>query len=163
MMGSLLTRLLMMVFGYVYPAYECFKTVEKDKPEIDQLVFWCQYWILLALLTTCERVGDLFISWLPLYVEAKFALCIYLWYPRTRGTQYIYNSFLKPCIAKHEKEIDRNLLYMKNRTTVVALLVWQKVACYGQAKLFEILQYASSQSASRRSPQATHKSEEKKK
>lgn len=33
-----------MVFGYAYPAYECYKTVEKNKPEIEQLLFWCQYW-----------------------------------------------------------------------------------------------------------------------
>ncbi|GJU23895.1 retrovirus-related pol polyprotein from transposon RE1 [Tanacetum coccineum] len=35
-----------MVFGYAYPAYECFKSVEKNKPDIEQLRFWCQYWIL---------------------------------------------------------------------------------------------------------------------
>ena len=31
-------------FGYAYPAYEFFKTVEKNKPETEQLLFWCQYW-----------------------------------------------------------------------------------------------------------------------
>lgn len=35
-----------MVFGYAYPAYECFKTVEQNKPEILQLQFWCQYWYI---------------------------------------------------------------------------------------------------------------------
>ena len=42
-----------MVFGYAYPAYECFKAVEKNKPEIEQLLFWCQYWYgsMLTLLT----------------------------------------------------------------------------------------------------------------
>jgi receptor expression-enhancing protein 1/2/3/4 len=33
-----------LVFGYAYPAYECYKTVELNKPEIEQLIFWCQYW-----------------------------------------------------------------------------------------------------------------------
>ena len=33
-----------LVLGYAYPAYECFKTVELNKPEIEQLRFWCQYW-----------------------------------------------------------------------------------------------------------------------
>lgn len=36
-----------MVLGYAYPAYECYKTVEKNKPEIEQLRFWCQYWYVL--------------------------------------------------------------------------------------------------------------------
>lgn len=33
-----------MVFGYAFPAYECYKAVEKNRPEIEQLRFWCQYW-----------------------------------------------------------------------------------------------------------------------
>jgi receptor expression-enhancing protein 1/2/3/4 len=52
-----------MVLGYAYPAYECYKTVEKNRPEIEQLRFWCQYWILVACLTVFERVGDAFVSW----------------------------------------------------------------------------------------------------
>ena len=39
-----------MVLGYAYPAYECFKTVEKNKPEIEQLRFWCQYWYVLSIM-----------------------------------------------------------------------------------------------------------------
>ncbi|KAJ4827052.1 hypothetical protein Tsubulata_042040 [Turnera subulata] len=87
MIGSFLTRGLVMVFGYAYPAYECYKTVEKNKPEIEQLRFWCQYWILVAVLTVCERVGDAFISWVPMYSEAKLAFFIYLWYPKTKPQQ----------------------------------------------------------------------------
>ncbi|KAG2390541.1 HVA22-like protein [Vigna angularis] len=55
MIGSFLTWALAMVFGYAYPAYECYKAVEKNKPEIEQLRFWCQYWILVAVLT--QRPG----------------------------------------------------------------------------------------------------------
>lgn len=44
-----------MVFGYAYPAYECFKTVEKNKPEIEQLRFWCQYWYLSSSPHFCSR------------------------------------------------------------------------------------------------------------
>ncbi|XP_065628117.1 putative HVA22-like protein g [Quercus suber] len=78
MMGSFLSRVLLLVFGYAYPAYECSKTVERNKPEMEQLFFWCQYWIIVAMLTVFERVGDTFISWLPLYSEAKLAIFIYL-------------------------------------------------------------------------------------
>ena len=39
-----------MVFGYAYPAYECYKAVEKNKPEIQQLRFWCQYWFVIPFL-----------------------------------------------------------------------------------------------------------------
>ncbi|KAK9026221.1 hypothetical protein V6N11_039066 [Hibiscus sabdariffa] len=155
MIGSLLTRGLVMVFGYAYPAYECYKTVEMNKPDIDQLRFWCQYWILVAVLTVCERIGDTFISWVPMYSEAKLAFYIYLWYPKTRGTSYVYDSFFRPYVAKHENEIDRNLLELRTRAGDMAVLYWQRAASYGQTRIFEILQYVASQSTPRpQNPQA---------
>ncbi|KAK4562433.1 hypothetical protein RGQ29_005071, partial [Quercus rubra] len=148
MMGSFLSRALLLVFGYAYPAYGCFKTVEKNKPEIEQLLFWCQYWIIVAMLTVFERVGDTFISWLPLYSEAKLGIFIYLWHPKTKGTSYVYNSFFRPYVAKHEGEIDRTLLELRVKAWDIAILYWQKAVSFGQTRFFEILQYVSSQSAS---------------
>ncbi|XP_047325353.1 putative HVA22-like protein g [Impatiens glandulifera] len=150
MIGSFLTRGLGMVFGYAYPAYECFKCVEKNKPDIMELRFWCQYWILVAVLTVSERIGDTFISWVPMYSEAKLAFFIYLWYPKTKGTTYVYDSFFKPYVAKHETEIDRNLLELRTRAGDVAVVYWQKAANYGQTRVFEILHYFSAQSSTPR-------------
>ncbi|KAL7117481.1 hypothetical protein ACP275_03G073700 [Erythranthe tilingii] len=153
MIGSLITRGLVYVphlqlaFGYAYPAYECYKTVEKNKPDIDQLRFWCQYWILVAGLTVCERIGDTFIGWVPMYGEAKLAFFIYLWFPKTKGTTYVYDSFFKPYVAKHETEIDRNLLELRLRAGDMVILYWQKAASYGQTRVFDILQYIASQSS----------------
>eukprot|EP00268_Persea_americana_P000647 TRINITY_DN1019_c0_g2_i1.p1 TRINITY_DN1019_c0_g2~~TRINITY_DN1019_c0_g2_i1.p1 ORF type:complete len:339 (+),score=74.84 TRINITY_DN1019_c0_g2_i1:173-1189(+) len=149
MMGSFLTRGLVMVLGYTYPAYECFKIVEKNKPEIEQLRFWCQYWILVAVLTVLERVGDTFISWVPMYSEAKLAFFVYLWYPKTRGTAYVYDSFLKPYVSKHETEIDRNLMELRAKAGDIAVLYWQKAASYGHTRIFEIMQYAAASQSPR--------------
>ncbi|KAJ7005824.1 HVA22-like protein g isoform X1 [Populus alba x Populus x berolinensis] len=152
MIGSFLTRGLVMVFGYAYPAYECYKTVELNKPEIEQLRFWCQYWILVAVLTVCERIGDTFISWVPMYSEAKLAFYIYLWYPKTKGTSYVYDSFFKPYVAKHENEIDRSLLELRTRAGDMVFVYWQRAASYGQTRVFEILQYIAAQSTTRPRP-----------
>ncbi|KAL2468363.1 HVA22-like protein i [Forsythia ovata] len=153
MIGCFITRGLVLVFGYAYPAYECFKTVEMNKPDIEQLRFWCQYWILVAGLTVCERIGDMFIGWVPMYSEAKLAFFIYLWYPKTKGSRYVYDSFFRPYVAKHETEIDRNLLELRTRAGDVAFLYWQKVASYGQSRIFEILQFVASQSTPSRPSQ----------
>lgn len=138
-----------MIFGYAYPAYECYKTVEMNKPEIEQLRFWCQYWILVAVLTVCERIGDAFISWVPMYSEAKLAFFIYLWYPKTKGTTYVYDSFFRPYVAKHETDIDRNLLELRTRAGDIAVIYWQRAASYGQTRVYEILQYVAAQSTAR--------------
>jgi receptor expression-enhancing protein 1/2/3/4 len=161
MMGGFLSRLLLLAFGYAYPAYECYKTVELNKPEIEQLLFWCQYWILVAVLTVLERFGDPLISWLPLYSEAKLAFFIYLWYPKTKGTKYIYEGFFKPYLAKHESDIDRNLLELRVRAIDIVTLYWQKTATFSQSTFFDVIQYVASQSnrsrraASQKPPPAT--------
>lgn len=141
-----------MVFGYAYPAYECFKSVEKNKPDIEQLRFWCQYWILVAVLTVCERIGDTFISWVPMYSEAKLAFYIYLWYPKTKGTAYVYDSFFRPYISKHETDIDRNLSELRTMAGDMAVLYWQRAASYVQTRTFDILQYVASQSTPKPRP-----------
>ncbi|KAL4280658.1 hypothetical protein GQ457_03G038210 [Hibiscus cannabinus] len=150
MIGSFLSRGLVMVLGYAYPAYECYKTVEMNKPDVEQLRFWCQYWILVAVLTVSERIGDAFVSWVPMYSEAKLAFFIYLWYPKTRGTFYVYDSFFRPYVAKHENEIDHNLSELRTRAGDMAVLYWQRAASYGQTRFFEILQYVASQSTTPR-------------
>ncbi|KAI3776489.1 hypothetical protein L1987_46274 [Smallanthus sonchifolius] len=152
MIGSFLTRGLIMVFGYAYPAYECFKSVEKNKPDIEQLRFWCQYWILVAVLTVCERIGDTFVSWVPMYSEAKLAFYIYLWYPKTKGTTYVYNSFFRPYISKHETDIDRNLMELRTRAGDMFVLYWQRAASYGQTRIFDVLQYIALQSTPKPQP-----------
>ncbi|BAF11480.1 Os03g0250200 [Oryza sativa Japonica Group] len=153
MMGGFLSRVLLLAFGYAYPAYECYKTVELNKPEIEQLIFWCQYWILVALMTVMERFGDFTISWLPFYSEAKLMFFIYLWYPKTKGTTYIYGTFFRPYISQHENEIDRNLLELRARATDVVVLYFQKAATVGQNTFFDVLKYVASQSPSQRSSQ----------
>ncbi|XP_071733115.1 putative HVA22-like protein g [Rutidosis leptorrhynchoides] len=153
MIGSFLARGLVMVFGYAYPAYECFKSVEKNKPDIEQLRFWCQYWILVAVLTVSERIGDTFISWVPMYSEAKLAFYIYLWYPKTKGTAYVYDSFFRPYISKHETDIDRNLSELRTMAADVAVSYWQRAASYAQTRTLDIIQYVASQSTPKPQPQ----------
>ncbi|XP_074279178.1 putative HVA22-like protein g [Silene latifolia] len=146
MIGFFFTRILVMIFGYMYPAYECFKSVERNKPEIEQLRFWCQYWILAAVLTVFERVADTFVSWVPMYCEAKLVFIIYLWYPKTKGTNFVYESFFKPFLSKHETVIDRNLLELRTRAGDLAFMYCQKAVGYGQTRIFEILHFVASQS-----------------
>ncbi|XP_077241332.1 putative HVA22-like protein g [Tasmannia lanceolata] len=146
MLGDFIIRVLVMFLGYVYPAFECFKTVEKNRADVEQLRFWCQYWIIVAVLTVFERIGDIFVSWLPMYGELKLAFFVYLWYPKTKGTTYVYESLLQPFIAKYETEIDRTFLELRTRAWDMAILYWKNFSSQGQVKFYEILHYLASQS-----------------
>ncbi|XVF07570.1 hypothetical protein REPUB_Repub06bG0150800 [Reevesia pubescens] len=147
MLGEFITRLLVLILGYAYPAIECFKTVEKNRVEIEELRFWCQYWIIVAFLTVFERIGDIFMSWLPIYDELKLTLLIYLWYPKTKGTTYIYDTLLRPYMVGNGTEVDRKIQELRARAWDFALYYWENCTELGQTKYFEMLQYLGGQSS----------------
>lgn len=135
-----------MAVGYVYPAYECYKIVERPMPDLEHLRFWCQYWMIIAVVTVIERLADIVVSWVPMYSEAKLAFIIYLWYPKTMGTTYVYSTLLRPFVVQYESEIDHNLNEVRTRAGDIALLWWQKGSMYAQARFYELLQFLASQS-----------------
>lgn len=145
-MASIFTRMVILAVGYIYPAYECFKSIEVSKRDVDRLQMWCQYWIIIAILTVIERLADVFVSWLPLYSEVKVAFLVYLWHPKTKGAMYVYSTFLKPLVSKHEMDIDRNLMFLRRQALQMSVVYWKKILVYGQAVFFEFLHYLSSQS-----------------
>ncbi|GMH09984.1 hypothetical protein Nepgr_011825 [Nepenthes gracilis] len=147
MLGEFINRGLVLILGYAFPAFECFKTVEKNRVEIDELRFWCQYWIIVAVLSVIERLGDILISWVPLYAEMKLAFIIYLWYPKTKGTSYVYESLLRPFVVKHETDIERNLQALRLRAWDLAIYYMQNCTELGQSAFFEVVHYVANQSA----------------
>ncbi|KAL0775064.1 hypothetical protein Bca101_040216 [Brassica carinata] len=136
----------LLILGYTYPAFECYKTVEKNKVDIEELRFWCQYWILLALISSFERVGDIFISWLPLYGEMKVVFFVYLWWPKTKGTRLVYETLLKPVIAQHETEIDRKIMELRARAWDFFIFYFHNFAQAGQSTFIQAFQYVLAQS-----------------
>ncbi|KAL3536046.1 hypothetical protein ACH5RR_004507 [Cinchona calisaya] len=152
MLGEFITGILVLVLGYAYPAFECFKTLEKNKVEIEELRFWCQYWILVAMVTVLERIGDLFISWLPMYGEMKLALFIYLWYPKTRGSGYVYDTLLKPYMSKHESDIDKNLVEFRARAWDLLVYYWENCTQLGQTTFFQVLDFLATNVGKLRQP-----------
>ncbi|PNT65018.1 hypothetical protein BRADI_4g36236v3, partial [Brachypodium distachyon] len=130
-----------LALGYAYPAYGCYKTLELRPPQIEQLLFWCQYWILVAFLTVAERLAGWALSCLPAYGEAKLALLVYLWHPNTRGTVRVYGGYLRPLLVRHEADIDRGLLVLRARAADVTT----SAATAARAWLVEAARRASSQ------------------
>ncbi|XP_040244437.1 HVA22-like protein i [Aegilops tauschii subsp. strangulata] len=151
---SLITRLLTLALGYAYPAYACYKMLEVHPPQIEQLLFWCQYWILMATLTVVERFADWIVSWLPMYGEAKLLLVLYLWHPGTRGAGHVYDGLLRPLVARHEHDIDRGLLELRARARDVTASQLKAAAAVAQAWLVEAARCVSSQLQAARSDRA---------
>ncbi|XP_028787480.1 putative HVA22-like protein g [Neltuma alba] len=146
MLGDFLTRILILLLGYAYPGFECYKTVEKNRVQIEELRFWCQYWIIVAIVTVLERFTDIFVGWLPLYGEMKVAFFVYLWYPKTKGTGFVYQTVLRPVVARHENEIDKQLMELKASGRDLVAHYWQISAKMGHSAFFQGLEYLATQS-----------------
>ncbi|XP_075491647.1 putative HVA22-like protein g [Primulina tabacum] len=146
MIGEFVTAGLILILGYAYPALQCFKSMEKNRVEIQELRFWCQYWIIVAILTILEKVGDVLVSWIPIYGELKLALFIFLWYPKTKGSGFIYESMLRPYVRKHELDIERSLLEFRERAWNLAIYFWDNCTELGSTKILQFFQSAASQS-----------------
>ncbi|KAG6537040.1 hypothetical protein ZIOFF_002118 [Zingiber officinale] len=144
MLTSFIFRVLILIFVYAYPAYECYKTLELNKQEIEQLCFWCQYWILFGLLRELGVFADILFSWLPFYYGAKLGAFLYLWHPRTKGATFVYETFLVPFIAEHEFEIDPSLFEFRARAADWGLIAWQMAVSYLQTSVPEMKKYAIS-------------------
>ncbi|XP_051578618.1 receptor expression-enhancing protein 3-like isoform X3 [Myxocyprinus asiaticus] len=114
MVSWIISRVIVLVFGTLYPAYNSFKAVKSKN--VKEYVRWMMYWIVFALYTVVETIMDLSMAWFPLYHELKVAFVIWLLTPYTRGASLIYRKFLHPMLASKEKEIDDYIVQAKERS-----------------------------------------------
>ncbi|XP_045841605.1 receptor expression-enhancing protein 4 isoform X2 [Meles meles] len=114
MVSWILCRLVVLVFGMLYPAYASYKAVKTKN--IREYVRWMMYWIVFALFMAVETFTDIFISWFPFYYEIKMAFVLWLLSPYTRGASLLYRKFVHPSLSRHEKEIDTCIVQAKERS-----------------------------------------------
>ncbi|XP_069733744.1 receptor expression-enhancing protein 4 isoform X2 [Phaenicophaeus curvirostris] len=114
MVSWVLSRLIVLLFGMLYPAYASYKAVKSKN--IREYVRWMMYWIIFALFMATETFTDLLISWLPFYYEIKTAFVIWLLSPYTRGASLLYRKFVHPTLSRREKEIDSYIIRARERS-----------------------------------------------
>lgn len=107
MVASVLSRVAILVFGILYPAYSSFKAVRRKSHR--DYTKWMMYWIVFALFQTVEMVTDTFLPWLPLYYELKIVFVLWLVLPITEGSKQMYRLIIHPFLLKHEKQIDHGI------------------------------------------------------
>lgn len=107
MITRLISRIVLIIFGALYPAYASFKTI-KNK-DARAYVKWMMYWIVFACFLAVESLADAFFFWLPLYDECKVLVVVWLMSPWTRGASILYRKCLHPYLLEHEADIDQLL------------------------------------------------------
>lgn len=114
MVSWIISRVVVLAFGTLYPAYSSYKAVKTKN--VKEYVKWMMYWIVFALFSTAETVTDLLLSWFPFYFELKIAFVIWLLSPYTKGSSVLYRKFVHPTLSNKEKEIDEYIAQAKDRS-----------------------------------------------
>lgn len=114
MVSWAISRLVVLLFGTLYPAYSSYKAVKTKN--VKEYVKWMMYWIVFAIFTAAETATDLVISWFPFYFELKIALVIWLLSPYTKGSSVLYRKFIHPTLSSKEKEIDEYIAQARDKS-----------------------------------------------
>ena len=90
--------------GFVYPAFKSFETIEtKTKGDVTQ---WLVYWVVFSFFSLIETFSGFLLYWIPFYYEYKLAFLLWAMLPQTKGSKFLYDSFLKDFLKKSESRID---------------------------------------------------------
>ncbi|XP_066505682.1 receptor expression-enhancing protein 2 [Hoplias malabaricus] len=114
MVSWIISRVVVLAFGTLYPAYSSYKAVKTKN--VKEYVKWMMYWIVFAFFTTAETITDMLLSWFPFYFELKIAFVIWLLSPYTKGSSVLYRKFVHPTLSNKEKEIDEYITQAKDRS-----------------------------------------------
>ena len=96
---------IIVIIGFIYPAYKSIKAIESASPEDDRR--WLVYWVVYSTLIILEYFSDLLLFWFPMYYAIKSILLVWIMHPNYNGSEFIYNNIIKPGFIKNEKMIDQ--------------------------------------------------------
>ncbi|OQV13757.1 putative Receptor expression-enhancing protein 2 [Hypsibius exemplaris] len=105
MFSVLVSRLVILCLGILYPAYASYKAIRTKSPK--DYVKWMMYWVVFSLFLALETVTDIFLAfWFPFYYELKIVIVLWLMMPATRGSSVLYRKFVHPLLVENEEHLD---------------------------------------------------------
>uniref|UniRef100_A0A1A9X130 Receptor expression-enhancing protein n=1 Tax=Glossina brevipalpis TaxID=37001 RepID=A0A1A9X130_9MUSC len=113
MISPTISRLVVLFFGTLHPAYASYKVVRTKK--VGEYVEWMMYWIVYALFNCFEAFTDTFLSRISFYYELKVAVVLWLFLPGIKGSSTLYRNYILPTLARHEQKIDEQINKAKGR------------------------------------------------
>ncbi|WBW70630.1 ER membrane organization protein, HVA22/TB2/DP1 family protein [Schizosaccharomyces osmophilus] len=75
------------------------KTVDEERRRL--MAYWCVY----GCVTSIEGLVGSYIRWVPFYSTAKVVLWIWLLHPKTRGSEYVYQTYISTFLREHKDTI----------------------------------------------------------
>jgi len=120
-MGSVLSRPLTIVIGFLYPAFASFKALELGSPPWNEAKQWLTYWVVMGFFQLFEYLADRFLPWFPMYHWWKLAFIAWLVSPKTMGARVIYLGYIQPYLSRHHEVIEQQVTNFLRRFCVTVL------------------------------------------
>mmetsp|Transcript_41759 Transcript_41759/g.104368 ORF Transcript_41759/g.104368 Transcript_41759/m.104368 type:complete len:129 (-) Transcript_41759:291-677(-) len=106
MMGFLVSKVLVMLFGVLYPAVQSYNAIKNTAKDTEEHTQWLTYWVVFSIFSTVEFLLDVIIVWIPLYYEFKLGFVLWMALPQTNGALWIWQQ--------SEKTIDQYMTQVEN-------------------------------------------------
>jgi len=136
MISQLVSRVISLGLGTLYPAYRSYKAVRTK--DVREYVKWMMYWVIFALFTTAETFTDVFLGfWFPFYFELKIATLIAILPTFTNGSSVLFRKFVHPYLKKNEHKIDQVIERTKWQSYNTVLAMGRKAVAYAKNMVVE--------------------------
>ncbi|KAL4965704.1 TB2/DP1, HVA22 family-domain-containing protein [Aspergillus stella-maris] len=92
------------VLTILFPIFASYKALRSSDPY--QLAPWLMYWVVLSAILMAESWTYFIIGWIPFYSWIRLSFFAYLVLPQTQGARMMYQEYVEPFLAHHEREIE---------------------------------------------------------
>jgi len=136
MISQLLSSVISLGLGTLYPAYRSYKAVRTK--DVREYVKWMMYWVIFALFKTAEVFTDVFLAfWFPFYTEIKIVMLLLILSPTTNGSSILFRKFVHPWMMKHEDLIDNLLEHAQIQSYNTVVKMGHKALLYATNLVIE--------------------------
>ncbi|CAH8655897.1 unnamed protein product [Dicrocoelium dendriticum] len=102
------TAVLVLLIGFLYPAYQSIKAIES--PSKDDDTQWLCYWVVFAFLQMVEACTFSLVYYIPIYTTIKCIFLLHCMAPiPENGSVFVYKHVIRPLFLKHSTTIDTAL------------------------------------------------------
>jgi len=91
------SKLIVDLVGFVYPAYMSFKSIDSGSDDTQ----WLTYWVVFSSFSILETSLRFIVNLIPMYFWIKIVAILYLYHPKTRGAQTLYEQVLRPLLLPY--------------------------------------------------------------
>ncbi|KAL4807265.1 TB2/DP1, HVA22 family-domain-containing protein [Aspergillus unguis] len=104
MFFGIFADLLSSILTILLPIFASYKALRSSDPY--QLAPWLMYWVVLSAILMAESWTYFIIGWIPFYSWIRLSFFAYLVLPQTQGARMLYQDYVEPFLAHHEREIE---------------------------------------------------------